>query len=617
MTGKTQHMFRWLILGLVVATITAAVLLSTHVSSGLVSHSPIRPAGFAQISDTQPPTHPTTFEQATAARQAIRRGAFDEAQRIIAEELQASHMGRWHFAPFSDFLDFVTAPSDDAFAHQLNVWVAKDPRSATPYLVRGTYKHNLAWWIRGNGYMSSVDPDHGDTFLADAAAAASDLHEAVALDPKNPYARFRELLTVRDSGGEAAQEMAFQDAVKAFPDYYALYSVRLAELQPKWGGSIPAMYQFVSRYAGKATPNSPMTMLNLELYQHLVNAVSHGCRANGSEEASRCFDEGMARAATPAATQAAESTLAHFAQTGKADAIDELGGILHSMLSACGCQRFSLAMLTSAANGTGSDTQLSGSDTSKNNYMVDQLTAYFWFRFGNYANAELLDNRALADLRNTKFPSVNAGDAARASIYGDLASAANRQSEYGKVVTYQDAAAKLLGGYGSAPYYDRMACEALYRLKRYQEAIRTCTDVVNASRDSEARFFRARTYDAMGKSTAAVADYIDVAKFSSNNDFRTSAVIDLSVVYDNQRNYQDALDELNRYSDLFTEGRQDRSDLAIYYNNRCYNKMQLGAFKDALQDCNASIGYSPLPDAVKKQQELERKLGATPLRAGT
>lgn len=602
MVSTTQHMVRWVIIALVAAAAIAAVsLLTTRTGSSLIPHSPI---------------HPTTFEQASAARRAIRQGAFDEAQQIIAGEFQASHIGRWHFAPFSEFIDSVASPSDAAFMHRLDTWVAKVPNSAAPYLVRGIYEYNLAWRIRGNGSISNLEPGRAEAFQADVTAAVRDLREAIVLDPKNPNARYRELLAVRDSGDEAAQSAAFEEAIKAFPDYYMLYSARLAELQPKWGGSIPAMYRFVSRYAGKQAPDSPITMLHLELYRHLVSAVSNTCHADGSEEASRCFDAEMASSVTPAATKAAESALTHFAQAGEADAIEEIGDTLRGMLAECGCQRFSLAMLASAASALGSDTQLVGTDTRKNNYMIDQLTAFFWFRFGNYANAEMLDKRALADLRNTHFPSVNAADAARAGIYNDLADIANRRLDYGKVVAYEDASAELMGGYGAAPYYNRTACEALYRLKRYQEAIRTCTDIIDASRDSEALFYRARVNGTLGRSSAAVADYSDVAEFATNDDFRTSAVIDLSVVYDDQHDYRNALDALDRYGGLFTEARQDRSDLAIYYNNRCYNKMQLGAFKDALQDCNTSIGYSPLPDAVKKQQELERKLDATKSQTG-
>jgi hypothetical protein len=49
--------------------------------------------------------------------------------------------------------------------------------------------------------------------------------------------------------------------------------------------------------------------------------------------------------------------------------------------------------------------------------------------------------------------------------------------------------------------------------------------------------------------------------------------------------------------------------MAVAYNNRCYAYMQLGALKQALEDCTASHKYGSIPDAIRKERELARRLG--------
>ena len=596
MTGMTRHPLRLSIIALLVvaaAIIASGAWLATRKGDRLVP---------------DPPRHPTVFEKAAAARLAIRRGDFAKAQRIIGDELRTSRVRRWHFAPFAGFINSVAAPSDDSYARQLDNWVVEAPGLATPWLVRGLYEHNMAWWVRGNGFVADVRPANGNAFQRDAAAAADDLRRAADIDPKNPGTRFFELLAARDNGGDATQEEMFESAIKVFPDYYALYSTRLSELQPKWGGSIQAMQQFVQRYAGAVAPDSPLKMLNLQLYQQILDAVSIQCSGEDEEP---CIDTEMSHAVTPEVANAAEATLSRFARVGDVDAVDEIGGILRDMLSDCGCQRFSLAMLTSAADALGSNTQLVVTGTGKNNYMIDQLVSYFWRRQGNDANAETFDKRALIDLRNTRFATVNDADRARAGIYDDLAAIANTRRDYPTVLAYEDASAKLLGGYGSKPGYNRLACEALFRLKRYDEALRTCTAIIHASRDLQAEFFRAHVYEALGKTGDAIRGYGIVADSYGNAAFSDYAAIEISVIYDRAHDYRKALGVLDHYRGLLTEGAQSRYDLASYYNDLCYDKMQLGDFNGALQDCTTSIAYKPIPDAMKKQQELVRRLAAS------
>ena len=54
---------------------------------------------------------------------------------------------------------------------------------------------------------------------------------------------------------------------------------------------------------------------------------------------------------------------------------------------------------------------------------------------------------------------------------------------------------------------------------------------------------------------------------------------------------------------------QEKSSLAVAFNNRCYAKMKLEKLEEALSDCTTSLKYGNLPDAYQKHQELAKRLG--------
>jgi hypothetical protein len=96
----------------------------------------------------------------------------------------------------------------------------------------------------------------------------------------------------------------------------------------------------------------------------------------------------------------------------------------------------------------------------------------------------------------------------------------------------------------------------------------------------------------------------------SENDFRNSTAIDLSMIYFDRKDNRSALDVLNRYTYLYDPDTDTKDNIAVSHNNRCYAYMQLGELKKALADCTASLKYGSLPDAIRKEQELMKRLKA-------
>lgn len=528
-------------------------------------------------------TRPTLFARAMTIRNAIRQGHFGKSENELETVLKESRIGPWSFQPFSWFINRVTAPSNSSFANRLNAWVSIKRESAIAHLARANYYYVLAWRVRGNGFATDVRSKNMHNFQVDIDVAEHEILTTLKLDQGDLYAWGLALKILRDAEGNTAQQAAFRAAIRKFPNYYQLYVIRLGALQPKWYGAISAMYSFVDKYAGHAPDGSPLKMLYLRMYVDLLNAASISCGDLENSAMHRCVEVAMGEIATKQIDAAAYADLKLYNLSDKLQFSQEIGDILTQMIETRGAGRFSGVFLQLAANALGSDTQLVTSGAGKNNYKIDQLASLVWYRRGRYANAEALDMRALTDLRNMHFQNVNANNATRATIYNDLASIYNREGNYHEVVVYEKAVSDLLGGDGATPGFNGIECAPLFNLKRYKEAVRVCSAIIENSGDLQSHFWLARVYDALGKNNSALREYRLIA--SSQSSFSVDAAMGISLIYDREQQWREALNALNAYPFLFNKARESRYHLAVNYNNRCYDKMKLVDLKGALNDC--------------------------------
>ena len=96
----------------------------------------------------------------------------------------------------------------------------------------------------------------------------------------------------------------------------------------------------------------------------------------------------------------------------------------------------------------------------------------------------------------------------------------------------------------------------------------------------------------------------------SQDSYRASAALDVSMIYFNRKDVPGGLAALNEYPYLFDPELTSKQNVAVAYNNRCYAHMELGELLKALEDCKASLKYGNLPDAHRKQLELAKRLKA-------
>jgi tetratricopeptide (TPR) repeat protein len=541
---------------------------------------------------------------------AIQQGDFDTAEKVLKESFQQSRLQKGYFRPFDKFIARISQPGNEAFLHQLNVWVDSNTRQhknpAMPYLLRALYHHKTAWRIRGEKFASDTQSERLDAFHTQSALAAADIAKAIRGDEENPYSAYLWLEIMSGNGNTPEMEAAFRQSIRKFPDYYPLYRVRLRTLSPKWGGSPKAMYAFADAYVEKSEKHSPLKLLYVQLYAHLVDTTWIACNDEKTHALAECMASMMDRLVTQDLLKNTYAALQLYPHADKFEFTREVGRALTDMIRTRGAERYAGFMLQLAADSTGSNIQLSAKETPDNNFMIDHLAGYVWFRKDHYDNAEKLLNRALVDLSHFPFPDEEERDMAKAELYDKLAGVYNGTRDYEKVVIYQTAAEAL--DEILRPGWSHMKCHALYRLKLYDAAIKDCTAQFENGGTIETVYWRAKAHQEIGVNEKALQDFHLIAE--SDHNFRTSAAIELSVIYAKSNDMPHMLEVLNTYDFLYDEAREDKKDIAIAYNNRCYAQMQLGNLQDALQDCTASLRFDSLPDAFQKQQELLKRLKA-------
>jgi tetratricopeptide (TPR) repeat protein len=588
-----------------VGSTTLAV--SSHASASVASLAALVAEETAKLS-VKPHTIVLTTDKAMSAADALRRGDYRAAELLAKNVLAESKLQSFSFHPFNAFISTLSQGDDPKFLEGLNAWISHSPESALPYLIRAKYYTDTAWLIRGPDFSDAVPGQHMQAFQEFLHRAEDDARRSIALDPKIPWSYF---LRLQISGGrDDSQQLdqVFQDAIGHFPDYYELYRIRLHYLEPKWGGSVDAMRQFVNQYAGSAPQSSPLKLLYLQLTANLLNAAWVECRSLKHELLTACIDGYMNHYVTGGLADGVAKGLSVYKHTDPIQFSSALWPILDGMVGTQGDSTSINTVLQLAADAMGSDNQLIH-EPGHNNYVLDDITARIWSKLDNPVNVDQKFKEALDDVERMSFASEDDKDTALAAIYEHMAWVARNTSEYAKVIAYHDAANAVAGvNHGGSQY---LKCFAYYKLHHFQEAVEECTQLMDTQRDvSAARYNRARSYEGLKKYDAALADFAPIAEDGSDNYIRDGAVIEMGHINALLGKYAVELEILKKYPFVFDASLQPPEDLAVAYNNRCFVYMKLGELNKALEDCTMSLRYGRLPDALQKQQELQKLLSA-------
>jgi tetratricopeptide (TPR) repeat protein len=548
-----------------------------------------------------------TSERATRVRNAIKQGDYATARRIAADVLANSYQQNWRFYPFSDFIVGIVDVNDTLLEAHLNAWVAQDGNDAIPLLIRAQYYCDTGWFERGGNFIGEIQANHLASFGRYMAKAYADVDAALKLDESVPYGFYLKLRIVQAGGTQQQMKSAFDAAIAKFPGYYPLYNIMLTTLEPKWGGTVAAMYAFVEQHAGHSDDYSPLKLLYVTFYRDLLNIASGACYSNwrDKERMAACVAAAMQKIAMPKLEHQVAAALQLYDHADKYQFGVAVQGLLLDMLKTAGAEAYAGGILQLAASSMHTDTQLFEDKPGNTNYVIDNAVSQSWYMKGFYDNAMQKDREALKAVEAAEFPNEEEKALAKANIYENIAGTYNKGSQYPAMIAYEKAAIAL----GGPTEYEYLICYGFYRLKDYDEAVRSCSKAIDGDAGNlQARYWRGAAYRDSGRTDAALADLTAVA--DAEGSLRANAAIDLSMIHFNAKDVRGALDVLNKYTYLYDPNLVTKSDAAVGYNNRCYAYMQLGELKKALDDCTASLKYGSIPDAFRKRQELLRRVGA-------
>jgi hypothetical protein len=138
-------------------------------------------------------------------------------------------------------------------------WIAEEPDSTLPLLIRGCHAVWWAWDARGGGYAKHTSQDQFDEFFRRLRLAENCLDEVTRRTPEDTTAWA--FLTASARGRQVGAEEAaarFDAVIKHAPEHVMAHEQRLQFLCKKWSGSHEEMFAFAREAASRATPGSQL-----------------------------------------------------------------------------------------------------------------------------------------------------------------------------------------------------------------------------------------------------------------------------------------------------------------------------------------------------------------------
>lgn len=184
----------------------------------------------------------------------------DETAIRFRDELAA---GRWR-----EYRDFLAATTDsglrafyldvmpakgDERPDWLDEWVAAEPNSSLPLLVRGWHGVDWAWDARGGGRAKTVKRQAWPVFRARLKAAEEDLARASALDETDPLPAARSINAAMGlTRGQKEIRRRFDEADRRDPLNRTACTCMIQATARKWGGSHEGMFRFAREITERA-----------------------------------------------------------------------------------------------------------------------------------------------------------------------------------------------------------------------------------------------------------------------------------------------------------------------------------------------------------------------------
>lgn len=147
---------------------------------------------------------------------------------------------------------------------KMNKWVEKKP-SYISYAARGICKANQGWKIRGNKFVPETPTENLLMMHLFHEDAKTDLIAAIELNDRF-FPAYCSLIGIEMAKGDTDSTKDIHDrAVRSIPETYYVRYDYLRSLQPRWGGSIELMEEYVNNLDKAAKKNPRIWSLKGEL----------------------------------------------------------------------------------------------------------------------------------------------------------------------------------------------------------------------------------------------------------------------------------------------------------------------------------------------------------------
>lgn len=190
---------------------------------------------------------------------------------VAARLIAASKQGDWR--TLREVLAGVEHPDDHTFYVRsaayvsgvegwIDEWVAAEPRSALPLLVKGAHAIDWAWEARGAGRANTVSQEAFKLFFQRLKLAEDCLDEVTERDPDSatPWAFLVVLGRGRQLGVDETRRR-FKETTRRHPWHLEAHDQMLQQLCRKWGGSHALMHEFAARTVAEMPAGSPLGQL--------------------------------------------------------------------------------------------------------------------------------------------------------------------------------------------------------------------------------------------------------------------------------------------------------------------------------------------------------------------
>ncbi len=146
----------------------------------------------------------------------------------------------------------------------IDEWVAAEPRSTLPLLVKGAHAIDWAWEARGGGRANTVSDEAFKLFFKRLKLAEDCLDEVTDRDrdSASPWSFLIILGRGRQLGIDETRRR-FEEVRQRHPWHVEAHEQMLQQLCRKWGGSHELMHEFAARTLADMPAGSPLGQLTV------------------------------------------------------------------------------------------------------------------------------------------------------------------------------------------------------------------------------------------------------------------------------------------------------------------------------------------------------------------